>query len=457
MTDRPNLLLILLDSLRADHLPLYGYSKPTAPTLSRLAEEACVYEQAIADGGWTPASVGALFTGLCGREHNCEERARLPEGIPTLAEVLQAAGYHTSAFSTNPYMLPVHGYGRGFTHFEEVRHGKGEIRALRWLTKPLHLTDKGGRQLTQTFLDALPNLPQPFLSVLHYDETHCPYGARQPYTFRFANRGRARLGQIATALRAHRMYDFMAKASAADYEVLCGLYDGMIAYQDSLLAQILDSPAYGAVKDNTVVVVLADHGDLFGEDGYLGHSFGVNEGLIHVPLVIRAPGVLEPGTRAQGMVQLRDLGRSLASLAGAPPLDESSAPTVDVFGAMAPEDGHQVTFSERRGISQERIDREKRHQPAFDFDRHNVQIACARERRWKLVRNGRGERRLYDLAADPREERNLVDQHPQEAQRLEEKLEEWLSGQAFYGFFPEDEGPVAPEVEQRLRDLGYMG
>jgi arylsulfatase A-like enzyme len=455
--DRPNFLLVILDSLRRDHLPFYGYERDTAPHLTRIAEQAAVYDCAIADGGWTVPSVASLWTGLCGREHNAEEAMRLPDNIPTIAETLRAAGYHTAAFSTNPFNLPAHGYGRGFEHFYSLRR-RGELmhRLARAYTKTFHLIDKGGRQATAAMLEHLRSCPRPFFGVLHYDEVHMPFGAPRPYTYRYVMGTSRKMAAWATAHRARWPYRFMTWAEGHHYQLLRDLYDGQIAYLDSLLGELWAGLEQMGLLEDTVVVFCADHGELLGEDGYLGHSFGLREPLLHVPLVVHAPGLLEPGTRMEGMVQSRDVGRSLCELAGARGLADSWAPPVNIFYARRSDEGHDVAFSERRGLPPERIAREKRRTPEFDFERHNVPIAAARGRRFKLVRSATGGRALYDLQADPAETRNVWEVYPEEGEELERRLEEWLSGQQLPGTDQDREAQVAPEVLERLREFGYL-
>lgn len=455
--DRPNLLIVILDSLRRDHLPFYGYPRDTAPNLTRIAQEAAVYDCAISDGGWTPPCVASLLTGLCGREHNAEEQMRLPAGMPTMAEVLAAEGYHTAAFSTNPFNLPVHGYGRGFAHFCSFRHSKALAdRLVRAYTKTFHLIDKGGREATRALLEHLASCPRPFFGLLHHDEVHLPFGAPRPYTYRHVPGWGRKLAAWVTGRRARRPYRFMTHAQPREYELLGELYDGQISYLDSLIGELWAGLERMKLLDQTVVAFCADHGDLLGEDGYLGHTFTLKEPLIHIPLILHAPGFLEPGTRMAGMVQLRDLGRSLCDLAGAWGLADSWAPPVNVLYAQGANDGHDVAFSERRGLAPDRIEREKRRTPQFDFDRHNIPIATARGRRFKLVRTGTGQRRLYDLEADPGETQDVLAVFPDEGKRLEHRLDEWLAGQQPAGLHEEEEEDTPPEVLQRLRDFGYL-
>jgi arylsulfatase A-like enzyme len=455
--ERPNFLIVILDSLRRDHLPVYGYHRDTAPNLTSIARQAAVYDTAISDGGWTPPCIGSLFTGLCGREHNAEERMRLPGGMPTVAEILASEGYHTAAFSTNPFNLPVHGYGRGFERFHSFRHRKGlRHRLARAYTKTFHLIDKGGREATEAILGHLEGCPRPFFGFLHHDEVHMPFGAPRPYTYRHVSGAGRRISSWATGRRANRPYRFMAQARPEQFELLGDLYDGQISYLDSLIGELWGGLQRMGLLDNTVVAFCADHGELLGEDGYLGHAFALNEPLIHIPLIIHAPDLLEPGTRMAGMVQLRDLGRSLCDLAGAWGLADSAAPPVNVFYARGVEDGHDVAFSERRGLPPERLEMEKRRTPHFDFDRHNVQIATARGQRFKFVRTSAGERRLYDLQSSAGETIDVLAAHHQEAAELERRLDDWIRSQQRAGTYEGDEEDTPPEVLERLRDFGYL-
>jgi arylsulfatase A-like enzyme len=457
MPTRPNILLVVLDSLRRDHLPLYGYPRATTPHLERLASRLAVYEQAVADGAWTPPSVASLFTGLCGPEHEAEASCTLPPGPPTLAEGLARAGYHAAGFTTNPVTCAAAGFARGFSHYASFRWGGGRGRALRGISKPLNLVDKGGATATTALLDHLRACPRPFFGFLHLNETHSPYGAVHPYTRRFLSPGTSLPRALLTAQRAHRAYRFATRAREADYAVLRDLYDGQIAYVDALVQRLWEGLEAAGELGRTVVAVTSDHGELFGEHGLLGHTFGVQEGLVRIPLLLHAPGVLKPGQRMRGQVQLRDLGASLAALGGAGGLAESAAGRVDVFAAAGEGDGHAATFSERLKVREDWMARKRRAQPGFDFGRHDVEVHAVREGVLKLTRNARGETALYDTAADPAEQRDLRAVRPEEAARLEGRLDEWLERVRHGGRGGAAAGEVSAEVLEQMRDLGYVG
>jgi arylsulfatase A-like enzyme len=454
MPIRPNILVVVLDSLRRDHLPAYGYPRDTTPHLQRQGSTLAVYEAAVADGAWTPPSVASLFTGLCGPEHRAEASCRLLAGPPTLAGVLSRAGYHTAGFSTNPVTCAGAGFGRGFGHYASFRGGGR--RALRGLSKPLCLVDKGGAAATAALLEHLRACPRPFFAYLHLNETHSPYGAVHPFTRRFLRPGLSLARALYTSQRAHRAYRFAARARAEEYAWLGDLYDGQITYADELLRRAWEGLEAGGELGRTVVAVTSDHGELFGEHGLLGHTFGVQEGLVRIPLLLHAPGLLSPGRRLAGQVQLRDLGASLAALGGAEGLAGSAAGRVDVFAADRAADGHAATFSERLRVREDWMARKRRAQPGFDYGRHDVEVHAVREGGLKLTRNARGETGLYDTEGDPAEEHDLCAARPDDAARLGRRLEEWLGRVK-----GADEGGVAGEVSgevlEQLKDLGYVG
>lgn len=453
---RPNILLIVLDSLRRDHLPCYGYARNTAPNLQKIADQAAVYDHAFADGGWTVPSMASMFTGLCGREHRGEQQRGLPPGIPTVAEALQAAGYHTVAVSTNPFTTPATGFGRGFQRFSFIRPRQGIARLPRCFSVPFHLVDKGGAQAVTALLRHLSRCPRPYFAYLHLNETHAPFGAVCPYTRKFVSASRGLVEQWRLILRARRAYTFMSEATPDDYEFLTDLYDGQVAYADALIGRVWEAVQELRRTEETALVLAADHGEMLGEHGFLGHTFQLSEPIARIPLVVDVPGIVPPGSRMEGLVQTRDLARALTNLAGCDGLASSAAPSTDLFSACRQTDGHRVAFAERQELPAEWVAANRKKQPSLDYGLHNVHLVTARDPRYKLVRDGRAQRRLYDLWTDPGEHVDLLATHPLEAQRLEWELDSWLESVRPWGELacPDEEAP--PEVVERLQELGYI-
>ncbi|TMB59285.1 MAG: sulfatase, partial [Deltaproteobacteria bacterium] len=325
----PSVLVVLVDTLRADHLGCYGAAPSPSPVVDRLAAGGLVFEQAVAQSSWTMPSVATLFTGLHPRSHGvvgasadadgaASDPGFLADTLPTLAEHAEAAGITTVGVSASPLVSRATNLARGFETFVEfgwdrARHdwppaAEVNARFLAWLER-----NRGLR----------------FLAYLHYMDPH------DPYTPPAALRPPAPPG-VRPAVAAGQA-DVLARRlagaplSAAEVEHLRRLYDAEIRAWDAELGTLLDTLADRGVADSTIVVLTADHGEEFQEHGRLKHRIHLYDELLHVPLVIAGPGV-RPGRVAE-QAQGIDLFPTLAALLGtAPP---RGLPGHDLLAARA--------------------------------------------------------------------------------------------------------------------------
>jgi len=416
--ERPNVLLITLDTTRADHLGCYGYGLETSPNLDRLAEQSVVYEHAISTASWTLPAHAALFTGKFTSSHGArydpEGPLRLTSGIEgpaawdgyrarglsveerTLAGLLGQAGYATGAVVAGPWMKRVFGLDRGFEHYDDdqVHDVSGRLAeevtsaALSWLAIP-----RDG----------------PFFLFLNYYDPHSPFGAPEPFTFRFLPEGRPRNDRRGN---------------------LVHLYDGEIRYMDEHLGALFRELERQGLWDDTLVVVTADHGELFGEGGRWGHGEYLSEAELHVPLIVKHPrGEVPPGRRAEP-IQTVDVLPLILARAGVP------LPAGIQGGARHP------------------ICAEAYPLEAFSQDKAGDWRALYD---WpvKYVWNSRGRGGLYDVAADPLETVDLSAGQGERARRMDLALQGYLSNLP-----PPGEsvgGDVDAETAEALRNLGYTG
>src|SRR5690606_30711698 len=339
--NQPNILFIVLDTQRRDHLSLYRYQRETSPALDDFAQRMTVFERAIAPAQWTIPSHASMFTGLYPGTHQVTQGYSQLSGMhPTLAEILQGAGYHTVAFCNNPLVGVLnHGLQRGFDHFYNyagatVTRPFGKLRgplrrelSKRWrrfarpvqnrfahsdwlfrvsmnpLLVPLwtrFINYKG--QTAHSIDDVIAYIRQhraggadrPLFTFLNLMGTHLPYRPPQDY-----------LDRVAPELRRSRhAYRFMQRfnkeaarwASPTDpplrdweQQTLTDFYDAEILYQDHLLSRLFDYLKSAGVLDDTLVIITADHGEAHGDHQYVGHSFVVHQELVHVPLLIHDP------------------------------------------------------------------------------------------------------------------------------------------------------------------------
>lgn len=474
MSARPNIVLVVMDSVRAANVSTYGYGRATTPTLDRLAAEGTLYERAISPGCWTLPVHATLFTGLYAATHGVTvSRDALPDGVPTLARLLADAGYDTACFSNNPYVSTATGLAQGFGHLEDLwratrPRGTAKPRGQA-LTESLQERGPSGRAAAATvrtlvrarsrvrrfrewsstadsgaartneriaaWLDERGARGRPFFVFVNYMEAHERYRPPHPFNERFVPGPFARL----RAARLGSKSDILAAARAGrtgGLEVVRGLYDGALAYLDSKLGELLDALAARSRLDEIAVVLTSDHGDSLGEHAHLGHRLSLYEPLVHVPLVVRYPERFPPGERVSRLVSLGDLHPTLLELAGVRP--EQAA-----FRSLLADGPARSTV-----VAENTAPRVL----------GGVEMRMARGERHKLITKSTGERELYDLVADPGETRNLAadGEPPPAAAALEGELRAWeasLGGSRL----ETREADFDEETAQRLRGLGYIG
>jgi arylsulfatase A-like enzyme len=432
--DRPPIVLVSIDTLRADHLGVYGYRRATSPTLDQLAAGSLVFERAFAPAPWTLPSHASLFTGLYPEEHGAgraDPHDPLPAGIPTLAEILRGAGYRTLAFTAGGVMSRRSGLDRGFEVWRE--HTRASLRS----TLP-------------AVFDELGTQPErPFFLFLHTYDVHGPYeqppGAR---VFRAdAGDPRIPLPEWERILRmAHHRYQRFERFRGLD-EVVAA-YDSGIRFVDDALAELFARLREIGVWEDALVVVTSDHGEsLYERALYVSHTYTLHDEVVRVPLLVRLPNARRVGRSAE-LVDLVDLLPLVLEEAGV-------AAPAEISGSnpLPRADGTAPAKALVRG--------EASHTGA----------RYVRSARWKLT-SGTGPRadamgipaslrdrfeggaEWFDLEADPGERQNLVWRSEAEAGELSQlraTLEAVPRVAARAGAPALDDEEAA-----RLRELGYV-
>ena len=341
-TDAPlNVVLICLDTVRADRLGCYGYrERPTTPALDALAARSVVFRNATAPAGWTKPSVPSFFTGLYPVQHGVYEgsaRSRdallsdvLPERVDTLAEAYREAGYETVAFVHNDQLRAGLGFEQGFELYDDNDGDAREIRtaALDWLDH---------RQR-----DA------PFLMYLHLLDAHWPYDIPEAYASLYADADAAALfrGGDSRALR-DAINDGAVALTPEQLATMGALYDGALRFLDDELRQLLDGLEQRGLADRTVIAVVADHGEEFLEHGRIGHGHGLWENLLRVPWILHVPG--RPAASVEAEVNLVDLPATLLSASGvAPPPRAGGVAFSESVDRLGKADRQTPTFAEHK-------------------------------------------------------------------------------------------------------------
>jgi arylsulfatase A-like enzyme len=410
----PNVLFIVLDTVRAESLSLHGYARDTSPHLRRLASAGVRFDRARAAASWTLPSHASMFTGRWPHELSARTNRPLDATFPTLAEYLRDHGYATAGFVANTFFCN-HWYGlsRGFLHYEdtavtfiEILRSSGAGRRLVKHTGLLarnrpdaYFQRKDAPTINRELLRWLDHRSddRPFLAFLNYYDAHDPYMTPVEPARRFGLRPSS-AADIALLEGWHRAGG--RKRTAREVQLARDCYDDCIAYLDEQLGSLLAALEARALLKNTVVVVTSDHGEEFGErEQRFGHGQSLHHEVTHVPLLITAPARVPGGQVVREVVSLRDLSATIVDLLdleeGSPFPGRSLAPSWS--GRRLPADGPGPAE-----VLSEIVDREPNMPPDW-------RPPCALVAGEMLyMRNSDGREELYNLAADPAETVNLM-------------------------------------------------
>jgi arylsulfatase A-like enzyme len=301
--DVPNIIFILIDALRADHLPCYGYGVGTAPNLGRLAKEGMLFRRVIAPSSWTKTSMASILTSS-NPSHTGVKRVNdaLPRRPTTLAKMLMKNGYRTVGVNTNPWLLASFGFDSGFHIYSSLYEPGGFFGAWRVNREAATLLQKQSRAL-------------PVFLYLHYMDVHSPYTPERMY-FSKPPIDVPGLGVIPDN-KLELMYRTEGLQGPDVQQRIIELYDGGIRMVDAAIAELLNQLKRMGRLENAIVVITSDHGEAFREHGTTEHGKNLYPEVYEVPLILHWPGHLPPGTRINAQVRSIDIAPTLLSLIGA--------------------------------------------------------------------------------------------------------------------------------------------
>ncbi len=512
--DRPNILFIILDTLRRDHLSIYGHTRPTSPAFDTFAEEATLFTRAISPAQWTVPAHGSLFTGLYPSVHQLTQaNSRLSGMHPTLAEILSVGGYHTVGFCNNPLVgLLNNGLQRGFGEFYNYSGAAPNrpIDAHRPMAVRAFLRNfrKVGRRVGNLFahsdwlfrmslnprfvpiwtrlINYKGNTERSINDVLDYWKSYHAGGADKPL-FLFLNLmgahlpyhpSREMLQKVAPSFRHdNRAYHFMNEFNAdaarwasppetpfEDWEqaVLDAFYDAEIAFQDMHLGRLLQQLKAQGALENTLVIIAADHGEGHGDHEFFGHGFVVYQELVHVPLVIYHKERFPSGRRIEMNISTRRIFHTVLDFAHLrPPIDEADPnANVSQLSLAKTLDGadieNNIAFSE--AIPPLTFLNVLKHRSPSLIERLRLmQIRRAvYQDAYKLATVGERIEGLFHIPSDPLELHNLAPNQPNTAADLEKQLNQFMLNIAGMGRDSAATLDADDEVLDNLRALGYI-
>lgn len=476
----PNILWVVWDTVRADHLSLYGYARATTPRLDAWAAEARVFEDVRSVAGYTLPSHASMFTGLMPSEHcTHNDHKRLDDRYTTIAELLGGAGYQTFLFSANPHISEgPRNFAQGFDVATRPWSSQWSREAERLVREKLAREDRSSslpsryraadRGMTllnawdlkasgpiaeRATLDWLESASseRPWFVFLNYMEAHPPYVPPREYRSRFLSDDDVnRSYQVDRSWTAVWEYTFgLREMSSEDIALTRATYDATLAELDDLFADLLESLEEGGFLENTVVVLTSDHGEHLGEQHMLDHQYSLYEPVLRIPLVIHAPGRIEPGRDRRPVLNL-DLFATVLDLAGieAPPGTRGAS-------LLAPPE-ERVRLAEEPALTRIGMSVVVDQRADFDPASYRRRLRALDAPPYKYIWASDGRNALYDLAADPSESRNRIDDDPVTAARLEAMLATRVDELVPCIGAGEDVPADSPEERRLLEELGYV-
>ena len=442
---QPNIVVVVLDTVRDDHTAPGGSRRGLTPTLDDFAADATVFSNAWATAPWTPPSHASMFTGMLPTEHGCTHQyPRLDPALPTLAELLSRAGYQTAAFYSNPWLSDrTTDICRGFAVRREAPP-RGGVRGDRGSWKG----DQGGRATNFQAREWLQERDRgrPFFLFVNFLESHDPYDPAP------AVRRQLLPGvDPADAVDSAWILEYQAGLHPPDtvaWNRVRGLYAGDVATTDALLLSLLNNLREAGVGENTVVIITSDHGENLGDHDLVSHQFSVHESLLAVPLVVSAPGRLAAGRR-DDPVLLSDLFATLLECAGVADAPERRF-SRSLLGP--PSERGRPLVAEYARPGDVLLDAIAEMNPDVELSWRRRALKTIRVGDLRLTVADDGWQALHDVARDPGQEIDLAGERPADAAALRTLLDSLLGGRETRT----GEVEIDAATREQLRSLGYV-
>ncbi|MCH2170931.1 sulfatase-like hydrolase/transferase [Myxococcota bacterium] len=433
----PNVLLISIDTLRADHLSAYGYQRATSPHIDALARQGVMFARAFAPRAETWPSMTSVLTSLYPHQHGVRSNGvRLAAEILTLPELLGEEGYTTAAFLTNMKGAPHRG-------FNELAFSKTKIR------------DWGVAALARNWLRERAD--EPFFAWVHYIAPHRPYAPPERFAEAFVPEYSGDLDGTFETLAPVTLEQ--RSLSEEDLSHVTALYDAEVAFVDSLVGELLAEIDSLGLTERTLVILLSDHGEeLYEHNAYFYHSCSIYDSTLHIPLLMRWPGHLPANRRVDSVVEAIDVAPTIFDLLGRSRPDGFQGRSLLSLVNQDPASASEAT--QRMALAE-----------------NGTEIRSLRSARWRYVENPRNAvpdcrpyrstwnsdrepqryeiaaRELFDLSSAGGEQRNVIDRYPEVARRFSAQLRSSFDILA-------DTPPGSPEPDaetlEGLRELGYI-
>ncbi len=395
-------------------MSVYGYRRQTTPNAEELARSGTAFENAIATAPWRLTSQATLMTGLFPSEHGAVFNSpSLNPALETLAEKMKAEGYATLGVTTDAIISSQSGFDQGFDTFIEIRpeedgltdsgSSRAETELLRWIEGRSGATG------------------QPFFAYVLLTNPQLPFNPPGEYVEAFLERPlrAARLEQLTQYwIPFARQFTIgAAELTPEDLGALVALYDGEVSYADHRIGRVVESLREIGILDDTLVVLTSDVGEDLGDHGLLADASSLYDTMVHVPLVMRLPGIVAAGERVAAQVQTVDLVKAIGQMV---------KPATPLTEGISPMPLRPVAVSEAR-VDLEALGYYRRVKPDEDLSVLERNLLAVRTNEFKYILTSRGTAALFDLGADPGETESVLNQNTEVAQELMGKLNQWAS------------------------------
>ncbi len=413
----PNIILISIDALRADHLSCYGYHRNTSPNIDRLAGQGALFKNAFTQAAWTLPSHASIFLSQYVWRHKVDNRdKRLSNSFTTLAEILRDRNYTTCAFVGGGFLSAEYGFNQGFEIYDD-----GSPRRRRFYEISFYINK------LLSWLESVRN--RKFFLFIHTYDIHDSYNPPPPYFNLYTKGGyegkhlRTSKGIVPHELDA-------SKLTPEEIDYIIAVYDGGINYIDYQLGKIFEKLNQLGIYENTIIIITADHGEAFKDHGCMGHWRTYIEE-VHVPLIMRGPGI--PRNRIyENWGQLIDIVPTILEILNIPQRKEMQGRSLLPLMNNCEIEKNFKTYS---------------------WAHSSMSL---RTKKWTYIMKPNGPDELYDRINDPKEQNNIIEKRPLVAQKLKKELEDFIALTSEGKPQVAEKVDIDEELKEQLKSLGYL-
>jgi arylsulfatase A-like enzyme len=480
MISKPNIILIVLDTVRVDRLSCYGHFRKTTPRIDKIAKEGALFKNAFSTASWTLPSHASIFTGKYPSHHKVlGSNIYLDKGNTTIAEILSKNGYRTLSVAGCRILVSINGFDKGFHECIEIfepnpfqkvykipiinrkaalKYPRDTIRTLIYGSdKYVYRTNEYVKKwVKENYLKK--GRTNPFFLFINYFGCHSPHVPPKPFGewfCRFLDYSKLDFQKLRFIASDDGMYNFIFKliqASHIEWEVIKTWYDAQLFYLDHYVGELVDFLKDKKICDDTLLIITSDHGENFGEHGLALHKFCVYDTLLHVPLIMRYPSSVPENKTTSNLVSTIDIFPTIldASNIGKPD---------DIQGeSLYPFDSRQIHkfVCAEHGQEQDFLLRTQRIPQHMlpELKKVDLGYKSIRDNRFKYIISSNGKEELYNIGHDPFELKNISSTNPEKTKHLKSTLEKTIDIQ-YFGEIPEKK-KIDGEVLERLKALGYL-